>query len=78
MGNCVVDALYEAYKKKPEIFSDTDIPRENSRNQFLSSPDNRLSKEAFTQRFFLELKDFHKTAVHRFNKIYKPKIYFTV
>lgn len=62
MGNCVVNALYEAYKKKPEIFSTTDIPKENSKYCF--GLDYRMSKDDFKQRFFHELKDFHKTAVH--------------
>lgn len=65
MGDCVVDALYAAYEKKPDIFSDTGIVSKDSQDMFFSGPGSRLSKEAFKRRFFHELKDFHKTAVHR-------------
>ena len=78
MGNCVVDALYEAYKKKPEIFSKTDIQRGNSMTHFPCGTNNMLSKEKFKERFFHELKDFHKTPVHRFNIISKFKLYIIV
>jgi len=50
MGDSVVEALFKAYKKRPEIFTKT-------------NEDTIQDEEAFKRHFFYDLKDFHKTAI---------------
>ena len=54
MGDTVAKTMYAAFQKKPEIFTKKDRP--------ISDEDE------FRKTFFYDLKDFHKTAIQRWQK----------
>ena len=66
MGDMVVDALYEGFKKDRSIFST------RAQQPFLKATSRRVFKDTesamkgqFEEDYFMDLKDFHKTAVQR-------------
>ena len=74
MGEMVVDALYNGFKKDSSIFSkrphtETDLQRSGSSRKTVYGRQfkDEISAERwqFKTDYYMELKDFHKTAVHR-------------
>ena len=51
MGDTVAKTMYEAFQKKPEIFTKKGEPMSD--------------EDEFRDEFFYDLKDFHKTAIQR-------------